>query len=336
MNNFYEQVKKINIKYNVMQKIKAHFNGINIAIRKVAVNLLPEESSFLQSAFLLLAAEGESNDAEPFVDKIVALELLKTGYEIRDKLVNKTPTFSTHFYAKDKLDMNYGFLISDMLISKSLSHLYNYSDRRLINLIDAMVADIVNSRLDVAYLLKSDSLDLKKYTEIIIRCFSSIIKIGFLTIKPAAVINPQLHNSASNLATNLAVACEFAEDFAGFLKAPFANNGDMSYILIENTNLVFPILLLSEIASSYESQMLKNILIGLKHRGALPTNKEIWRMKTLMKKYNVNDFALKKINDHVVSALMELKVLNWQQPDKLDRLINMLLKSNWDADYLRQ
>ncbi|OQA74372.1 MAG: hypothetical protein BWY32_03613 [bacterium ADurb.Bin243] len=336
MNNFYEQVRKINSKYNIVQKIKAHFNAINVSIRKLALNLLPDESRMLQSAFLLLAAECENSDPEPFIDKIVALELLKTGYEIRDKLVNKTPTFSTHFYVKDKLDMNYGFLISDMLISRALSHLYNNSERRLINLIDVMVNDIVNSRLDVAYLLKSESLDLKKYTEIIIRCFSSIMKIGFLSIKPAAVINPQLHNSASNLATNLAVACEFAEDFAGFLKAPFANNGDMSYVLIENTNLVFPILLLSEIASSYESQMLKNVLTTMKHKGAAPSNKEIWRMKTLVKKYNVNDFALKKINDHIVSALMELKILNWQQPDKLDRHINMLLKSNWDVEYLGQ
>ncbi len=336
MKNFYERVKKVNIQYNLIQKVKAHFNGINVAIRKMALNLLPDESHFLQSAFLLLAAECEDNDAGPYVDKIVALELLKTGYEIRDKLVNKTPTFSTHFYIKDKLDMNYGFLISDMLISRALSHLYNYCDRRLINLLDSMVADIVNSRLDVAYLLKSDSLDLKKYTEIIIRCFSSIIKIGFLIIKPAAVINPQLYNSASNLATNLAVACEFAEDFAGFLKAPVSNSGDMSYVLIENTNIVFPILLLSEIASSYEAQMLKNILNSFKHRGAPPSNKEIWRMKTLMKKYNVNDFALKKINDQIVSALMELKILNWQQPDKLDRLVNTLLKSNWDLDYLGQ
>ena len=334
MKEFYERVEKINSKYNILQKVKAHLTGINVAIRKLAANLLPGEGQMLQSAFLLLAAECENGDASPYIDKIVALELLKTGYEIRDKLVNKTPTFSTHFYVKDKLDMNYGFLISDMLISKALSHLYNNSERRLIGLIDDMVADIVNSRLDVAYLLKSESLDLKKYTEIIIRCFSSIMKIGFLSIKPAAVINPQLHNSASNLATNLAVACEFAEDFAGFLKAPFAQTGDMSYVLIENTNLVFPILLLSEIASSYETHMLKNILTGLKHKGSPPTNKEIWRMKTLIKKYNVNDFALKKINDHAASALMELKILGWQQPEKLDRHINALLKSNWDVEHI--
>lgn len=334
MKDFYARVEKINSKYGVLQKVKAHLNGVNVAIRKLAVNLLPDESHMLQSAFLLLAAECENNDPAPYIDRIVALELLKTGYEIRDKLVNKTPTFSTHFYVKDKLDMNYGFLISDMLISKALSHLYNNSERRLVGLIDDMVADVVNSRLDVAYLLKSESLDLKKYTEIIIRCFSSIIKIGFLSIKPAAVINPQLHNSVSNLATNLAVACEFAEDFAGFLKAPFANNGDMSYVLIENTNLVFPILLLCEIASSYETQMLRNVLNGLKQKGTPPSNKEVWRMKTLIKKYNVNDFALKKINDHAVSALMELKVLNWQHPDRLDRHINALLKSNWDVEFI--
>jgi len=320
----------------MLQKIKSHFNCVSVGIRKQAIAILPDESNMLQSAFLLLAAECESEDPENFIDKIVALELLKIGYEIRDKLVNKTPTFSTHFFVKDKMDMNYGFLISDTLISKAMSYLYYNCDRRITHLLDETISDIVSSRLDVAYLLKSESLNLKKYAEIIIRSFSSIIKIGLLSIKSSAIINPQLQNSAINLATNFAVACEFAEDFAGFFRNSAQQNGDMSYLLIENTNLIFPILLLMELVSGYEGEMLKNMLISLKHKGVLPNNKEIWRMKVLMKKYNVTEFAMKKISDHVASAKTELKVLAWDAPDKLEKLVTMLLKSNWGIDFLGQ
>ncbi|HNY11835.1 MAG TPA: hypothetical protein PKK26_09625 [Candidatus Wallbacteria bacterium] len=336
MNAFFEKSKQINLKYGILQKVKAAFGAVGVGMRKQAMTLLPDEGSLAQSAFLLLIAESESETPEIYVDAIVALELLKAGYEIRDKLVNKSPTFSPHFFIKDKIDVNYGLLISDVLISRGLSYLYFNCDRRINNHIDLMVSDIVNSRLDIAQLLKSESLDLKKYSEIIVRNFGSVIKIGLLTIKNSSIVNPQLLTSISNLAMNYSVACEFAEDFSGFFGTAARYNNDLSRISIENTNLIYPILLLMELVSSYEAEMLKNILITLKCKGGALGHKEMWRIKVLMKKYNVIDFALRKISEHISSALSEMKILGWNESEPLVDFVNLLLKSNWSIEFINR
>ncbi|MEZ7890767.1 MAG: hypothetical protein QMC67_03390 [Candidatus Wallbacteria bacterium] len=334
MNEFFEKVKQINSKYSISQRIKSSFNGINPTLKKIALNILPDESKLSQTAFLLHAAENELENPEMAVGTIVALELLRIGYEIRDKLVNKTPTFSTHFFLKDKLDMNYGLLISDVIISKGMSYLYCNCDRRMVQHIDEAINDIVNSRVDVAGLLKSDSLDLSKYAEMIVRSLGSVFKLGLLSIKTTAIINSQMQKSVYNLALNFAIACEFAEDFTGFFLSSGNYDNDINTLQTENTNIIFPLLLLNEVVSGYESTTLKNILINLKNKGGPIGHKELWRVKNLMKKYNVTDYILRKISDHIDTASAEIKVLGWRKSDEMTEFITLLLRSNWDINYI--
>jgi len=305
-------------------------------MRKLAWAMIPDEEKLTQSAFLLAAASAESRDPSEHADNIVALELIKAGYEIRDKFVNKSPAFATHFYTRDKIDINYAFLISDLMISRGLSRLYLSCDRRMAHMIDEMVADVVSSRLDAANLLKSDSLDLKKYVEIIVRSLGSLVRVGLVSIKKSAVINTELQKTVSSLARNFAVACEFSEDFVGFFggSGPICN--DFSAISLENANIIFVLLLLKEVASEYEGTAIADMIGAVRSRGPSLSHKELWKIKLLLKKYNVTDSALKTISDNAGSARQCLGELGWSGSGEIGDFLTILLRSNWDAGFIQR
>ena len=56
----------------------------------------------------------------------------------------------------------------------------------------------------------------------------------------------------------------------------------------------------------------------------------------LMKKYNVIDFALRKISEHISSALSEMKILGWGESEALVDFVNLLLKSNWSVEFINR
>lgn len=201
-------------------------------------------------------------------------------------------------------------------------------------MIDEMVSDVVSSRLDASSLITSDSLDLKKYSEIIVRGLGSLVMVGLATIKRTAAIDSELRKSIAALAKNYAVACEFSEDFIGF----FGGNGpvcnDFSAISLENANLVFILLLLREVASEYEGAALSAMIGTLRSRGPSLSHKELWKIKMLLKKYNITDTALRTISDNAAAARRGLSSLGWADSGDIGEFVSSLLRNNWDAGFL--